>query len=33
MRVRKQQSEPSMEQLTGSELRKEYHKAVVTLFI
>ena len=28
MRVKKQQSEPSMEQLTGSRLRKEYDRAV-----
>ena len=28
MRVKKQQLEPSMEQLTGSRLRKEYDRAV-----
>ena len=28
MRVKKQQLEPDMEQLTGSKLRKEYVKAV-----
>ena len=39
MQVKKQQLEPCWEQLTGSGLRKEYHKAVyyhpiyLTLFI
>ena len=33
MRVKKQELESCMEQLTGSELRKEYNKAVtVTVF-
>ena len=34
MRVKKQQLEPYIEQLTGSKLKKEYNKAVYcTLFI